>query len=363
MRTARIAIVGAGLSGMVAAFLLEQKGITDYVLVEARDVLGGRIVSVPVRGSGVDRVDLGPTWFWPTYQRQLDLLVRDLGLKRFEQFESGDMVVERSPHEAPMRMGGYVSSPTSMRLVGGMGSLIDALRSRLDSTRIITGQRVRRVRDAAPQLHLDSEDQSGCVTTWQVEHVLLATPPRLIEGIDFSPRLPPELSQKWRATATWMASHAKYVAVYERPFWREQGLSGEARSACGPLGEIHDASMPGGSSALFGFLGLPARARKGIPEDDLRSRCRAQLARLFGPHAATPQSEFLKDWAMYPYTATANDMDNATHHAEALATTAPSGPWSGRLTGIASEWSPQFPGYVAGAIEAASLGVKALFSQ
>jgi monoamine oxidase len=33
---------------------------------------------------------------------------------------------------------------------------------------------------------------------------------------------------------------------------------------------------------------------------------------------------------------------------------------SGRLRGIASEWSPQFSGYVAGAIEAASLGVQAL---
>jgi len=30
------------------------------------------------------------------------------------------------------------------------------------------------------------------------------------------------------------------------------------------------------------------------------------------------------------------------------------------LTGIASEWSPQFPGYLAGTIEAARLGVQPL---
>lgn len=42
------------------------------------------------------------------------------------------------------------------------------------------------------------------------------------------------------------------------------------------------------------------------------------------------------------------------------ATTAASGPWSGRVTGIASEWYPQFPDYVAGAIEAAGLVVESL---
>ncbi|MNJ79684.1 hypothetical protein D3C77_777800 [compost metagenome] len=41
---------------------------------------------------------------------------------------------------------------------------------------------------------------------------------------------------------------------------------------------------------------------------------------------------------------------------------ASSGPWHGRLIGIASEWSPQFSGYVAGAIESAELGLKALMS-
>ncbi len=38
-----------------------------------------------------------------------------------------------------------------------------------------------------------------------------------------------------------MAGHAKVVALYERPFWREQGLSGDAISHCGTLAEIHDA--------------------------------------------------------------------------------------------------------------------------
>lgn len=367
MQTARIAIVGAGLSGLYAAFLLEQQGIKDYVLLEARDSVGGRIAS----GSGqpmseaatgfekLDRVDLGPTWFWPGYQHQLGRLVHDLGLESFAQHETGDTVVERSPHEPPTRVRGTVNSPASMRLVGGMSALIDALHRRLDATRIHTGQAVRRIRSTQQHVELDSETSHRHTTTWRAEHVLLALPPRLLEqSIEFLPALPPGLARQWRATATWMAPHAKYVAIYDTPFWREQGLSGEARSARGPLGEIHDASMPGGSAALFGFFGVPAQVRQSVPEDELRAHCRAQFARLFGSQAATPKTEFIKDWALDPYTATAADMDGLSQHAEAPATTASSGPWSGLLTGIASEWSPQFPGYVAGAIEAASLGVE-----
>ncbi|MEP6963995.1 MAG: FAD-dependent oxidoreductase [Polaromonas sp.] len=386
MQIARIAIVGAGLSGLYAAFLLEQQGIKDYVLLEARDSLGGRIASAPAAGqltsdpseSGhpaagtatevidIDRVDLGPTWFWPGYQHQLGRLVNDLGLECFEQFEAGDTLVERSPNEPPMRMRGYVNSPAAMRLVGGMGTLIDALHRRLDATRIHTGQAVRRLRCTQHHVELDSEDVDGAqgnTTTWRAEHVLLALPPRLLENsIEFLPALPPALARQWRATATWMAPHAKYIAIYDTPFWREQGFSGEARSARGPLGEIHDASMPGGSAALFGFFGVPAHVRKSVPELDLRAHCRAQLARLFGSQAATPKAEFIKDWALDPYTATAADLESTGQHAQAPATTGSSGPWSGRLTGIASEWSPQFPGYVAGAVEAASLGVEGLLA-
>ncbi|WP_407670890.1 NAD(P)-binding protein [Paraburkholderia franconis] len=117
MSTAHIAIIGGGLSGLYAAFLLERHGLRDYVLLEARDTFGGRIESVPANGPMVagtgsvtedpHRFDLGPAWFWPALQPQLDRLVRDLGLERFEQHEAGDMMVERSPHERPARIRGH----------------------------------------------------------------------------------------------------------------------------------------------------------------------------------------------------------------------------------------------------------------
>lgn len=374
MRRAEIAIVGGGLGGLYAAWRLQQHGITDWQVIEARDTLGGRILSVPAFAQGAghdpravrttDRFDLGPSWFWPGYQQQLDHLVQQLGLERFEQHETGDMMVERSPHGSPVRMRGYVNSPPSMRLLGGMGSLIDALHQRLDRTRIATCQTVRRMRCTGDEVDLVSEDASGQATTWRVGQVLLAMPPRLVvERIAFTPALPATLAQTWQTTATWMAPHAKYIAVYERPFWREQGLSGEARSACGPLAEIHDASMPDGAAALFGFFSLPTNLRQGVTEELLRSHCRAQLARLFGLPAAHPTAELFKDWAVDPCTATAADGYSAGQHPEAPARGASTGAWAGRLVGIGSEWSPQFTGYVAGAVEAASLGLETVLAK
>ena len=306
VRNVRIAIVGAGLSGLYAAWLLERHGIHDYVLLEARDVPGGRIASVDGRGlsslytgGNPDRFDLGPTWFWPEYQRELHRLVEELGLERFAQFESGDTVVEGSATSPPMRVRGYVNSPTSMRLIGGMSALVDALCLGINPELIITGQAVRSLRSEQKHVELTSADSAGRILAWRAERVLLALPPRLAaQTIAFDPPLPATQAKQWSATATWMASQAKYIAVYDTPFWREQGFSGEGRSRCGPMIEIHDASMPGGSAALFGFIGVPANVRKTVDGDKMRALCRAQLARLFGTLAATPRVDVIRDWAV-----------------------------------------------------------------
>jgi len=360
MHDAHIAIVGGGLSGLYAAYRLEQQGWLDYVLLEAREVFGGRILSAGIDGKR--RHDLGPTWFWPELQPELARLVGELELACFPQHEAGDMVLERSRGEAPLRTRGYVNSPASMRLAGGIEALTDALRTRLAPSRLVAGQVIRGLRARDTHVELDCEHPSGTLTTWRAGHVLLAVPPRLLEhNVAFAPALPEALARQWRGTPTWMAPHAKYVALYDRPFWREAGLSGEARSAAGPLGEIHDASVPDGGGALFGFFGIAAQVRARVPEDQLRAHCRAQLARLFGPQAGRPAADFIKDWAADPYTAGAADLDGrAAHHAAAPDAVAGAGPWAGRFTAIGSEWSPRFPGYLAGAVDAVDAGLLAL---
>ena len=368
MKKTSVAIIGGGLSGLYAAYLLEKKGI-DYVLLEARPTLGGRIVTekLPKDNESIDSFDLGPSWFWPAYQQQLAQLIGELQLESIAQFEDGDMMVERSPNEPAVRTHGYKSSPPSMRLKGGMAALIEALYHQLDASRILTGQIVRQLNNTSEGIEIKvtnevkSEDASGQIMTWQAQHVLLALPPRLAaESIQFQPALPAALSAQWQQTATWMAPHAKYVAVYETPFWQKQGLSGAAKSSQGPMVEIHDASVRGGSGALFGFIGVPASARQSVSEEVLKVHCRAQLGRLFGAKAENPKIEYIKDWAQEPFTATAADISSDGQHASAPAYKATSGLWENCLTGIGSEWSMQFPGYLAGAIDAANKGVQEL---
>ena len=386
MQDVPIVIIGGGLSGLYAAFLLEQKGIA-YRLLEARDTLGGRIAVAKSSGmidaepvvfdkKAADNdhsnkisdnaesnnvFDLGPSWFWPDYQPQLSSLIESLNLLCFAQFEEGDMMVERAANQPPVRMQGYKSAPPSMRLVGGMAALIEALYARLDARCIMTNQKVRQLTKSDGHIEVQSEDSSRYMTTLRAQHVLLALPPRLVEGrITFQPALPQNLSTQWRETATWMAPHAKYVAVYESPFWRDNGLSGAARSAIGPLTEIHDASTLEGNGALFGFFGAPAQVRQSVSDDVLKEHCRAQLARLFGIQASTPIAEYLKDWAQDPLTAMPADISGDGQHAVAPPSKPKIGEWQDCLTGCGSEWSAQFSGYIAGAIDAATMAVQSL---
>lgn len=359
--TASVAIVGGGLAGLHAAGLLEQAGIGNVVLLESRQRIGGRLLSLPAEPSTTvrGRFDLGATWVWPGMQAELGRLLAELGLDTFEQPEAGDLLVERRGAGAPARTRGWRSEPASMRIKGGMGALVDAAARRLASTRLLTGHRMTRLACRATGIDIEAVDNQGRSLALQASQVLLALPPRLAATMmAFDPGLPEPLSRDWAGTATWMAPQAKYLAVYDKAFWRDAGLSGAARSELGPMVEIHDASALGGDVALFGFIGVPAEARARVSDETLRGHCRAQLVRLFGARAAAPKAEWLKDWAADPHTATAADQRAAHEHAAAPAATPQAGAWCHRLFGVASEWSPRFPGYVAGAIDAAERGVE-----
>lgn len=167
----------------------------------------------------------------------------------------------------------------------------------------------------------------------------------------FMPSLDPASAAQWHATGTWMAPHPKFFAFYDRPFWREAGLSGTAQSFASPLAEIHDATTASGQAALFGFVGVGADYRATGGEQALPEACTAQLVRLFGSEAGQPCSTLLKDWAVDALTATEADSSDGVHPTaagEAWVT----GRWRERLLLAGSEASAIEPGYIAGAVEA-----------
>jgi monoamine oxidase len=348
-----IVIVGGGLSGLTAARLLHAARM-PFVLLEARTRLGGRILSE-------DGFDLGPAWFWPDMQPGIARLVEELGLTAFPQYSEGDVLVEQAPNLAPARYPGFGQMASSFRIAGGTAALVAALARDLPQDRLWLGVTVTHVELRDGGVTLTLRDSAGKCETSEGRALLLALPPRLAEKtIAFTPALPPDVRARWRAMPTWMAPHAKFVAVYAKPFWRDNGLCGTAQSGVGPMVEIHDASaMPerDGGAALFGFVGVPADARRRVGETVLRQHCLAQLVRLFGQEAGEPIATYFKDWAVDKFTATA--ADNGEHPE---VTSAPwfDAAWSSRAVMAGSESAPAHPGYLEGALLAAEAAVAQL---
>lgn len=345
-----VVIVGAGLSGLYAAHLLTQANV-DFIVLEARERTGGRILSA-------ESFDLGPSWFWPDFQPRMTRLVEQLGLRTFAQPVDGDMLVERFKLEPPQRLAGYQSGNESMRIAGGTGALIEALATPLSVDQLRLGQRVVLAQQLGGGVRLLSENAQGQTTEFQCSQVILAMPPRIIaQTLCFEPPLNPTDQQRLINTPTWMAPHAKYVAVYDDAFWRDEGLSGMAQSTVGPLVEIHDASSETGRAALFGFVGIAAVSRRNLGDAELMQQCRAQLVRLFGPEAAMPSAEFIKDWAADELTATGADQVSGAHGTGATGLSGVQGVWSACLSLAGSEVAHEQAGYMEGALEAAQWAV------
>lgn len=130
-------VVGAGLSGLVAANLLERLGL-GVSLLEARERIGGRVFGVAAK-DGAHRFDLGPAWVWPELNPRTADWLSTLGLALFEQQGRGAGLVKLPSQAVRHHATGFVQQPPSMRLVGGTACLTDALRAQLVRTQVLTG--------------------------------------------------------------------------------------------------------------------------------------------------------------------------------------------------------------------------------
>ena len=83
-----VLVVGAGLSGLYAAQLLQQAGLSVTVL-EARDRVGGRVFSQNL--SDKITIDLGAQWISP-YQKRIFNLVQKYNLKTIVTHTKGDSI-------------------------------------------------------------------------------------------------------------------------------------------------------------------------------------------------------------------------------------------------------------------------------
>lgn len=358
-----VIIVGAGLSGLRAASLLHTKGV-ECVVLEARGRIGGRVMSETIGGTDLAKVDLGPTWFWPDYEPLITRLVKELGLQTFLQHTEGALLYEPSENTVPQRHvlpEGAVQR--SFRLHGGVESLIDAVYDTLPPGTVQLNAAVKAIRmDNSGDITVEADEQGG-KKEWKAEAVILAMPPRLVaQRLEFSPSLPEELLQSMRDMPTWMAGQAKAVAVYERPFWREDGLSGQVTSWAGPLQEIHDASPHKGEGALFGFFGMPPAVRRELGKDKVLGLVLEQLIRLFGEQAGSPISLLYKDWSDDPHTAVKEDAEPLMNFPE-YGPLGHAGVWERKILFAGTETAAESGGHLEGALQSAERAVSRLLDK
>ena len=342
-----VIIVGAGAAGLYAANILQQNG-REVTVLEARDRIGGRLLSPVVAGGSVD---LGATWFWENEAR-INAFITDAELPAFDQYIAGDMIFQPSPRGAQRMDGNQLSTPAG-RLSAGMASLTEALGDQLDPGTVKLATEVRSINPDHAGLSVESATER-----WSAEHVVLALPPALaIARIDFGGSLNGRIAALARATPVWMGATVKAVAVFEQPFWRDTGLAGAAYSYSGPMREIHDMSGPDGTpAALFGFCNLPTGSPPPSIEDVTR-----QFVELFGEAAANPTDVFVMDWRAEEFTSPP-EVESITNYQTYGHREFQSPNLGGRLHWASTETSTIAPGHIEGAFTAAQRAADAILS-
>jgi len=129
------------------------------------------------------------------------------------------------------------------------------------------------------------------------QRVIVAIPPTLAGRIQYDPPLPPLRDQLTQRMP--QGSLMKFEAIYDTPFWRAHGLSGQAVSENGPIKVTFDTSPADGSlGIMMGFIGgHEARFWENQPASDRRDAALQNLANYFGNEALNPRDVVEFNWA------------------------------------------------------------------
>ena len=230
------------------------------------------------------------------------------------------------------------------RLVEGMGALPARLAERLGD-RVVLEAPVRRVEQTGDGVLVHTDRGR-----WTGRHLIVAVPPHLCAAIDWHPLLPAAREQLHQRMG--MGSTTKVIATYDRPFWREAGLSGEVVCDSGPFSILYDNSPRDlRCGALVGFVvAKHARELQDVPDDTRDRRLLAALAGFFGPRAATPTQLLVTDWGRDPWSrgCPVGNAPPGLLHAAGPALRAP----VGRIHWAGTETARAQPGFMEGALEA-----------
>ena len=177
------------------------------------------------------------------------------------------------------------------RFAGGSGLIPERLAARLGDDVIRLGQPVLRMASAGGRVTTSTESAE-----FTSRRVIVSVPPGLAGRIAYEPALPAVRDQLTQRAP--MGSVIKCQVLYDEPFWRADGLSGQALGDGDGSRVVFDNSPPEGSPGmLLAFVeGDEARRLGRVSAAARREAVLGSLTRYFGRRAASPADYFELDW-------------------------------------------------------------------
>ena len=189
------------------------------------------------------------------------------------------------------------------RVVGGMQSVSIRIAEELGSENVFLDNPVR-------ELHWEDTAEGAPATVTAItdhlrvsaRHAILAVPPNLYSRIQYVPALPriQQIAHQHHSMGLVIKVHASY----DRPFWREQGLSGTGFGYYNVVQDIYDnTNHRDERGTLVGFI-VEHDAEKvwALPEDERRETILNSLAEYLGDEARNPLAFYLSDFGAEEWT-------------------------------------------------------------
>jgi monoamine oxidase len=178
------------------------------------------------------------------------------------------------------------------RFVGGSQRIPTLMAQQLGRENVLLEAPVRTIRRGDHGVTVEADG-----ATVRARRAIVAVAPTLGGRIAYDPPLPGYRDQLTQRMP--LGTVAKCMGIYDEPFWRGEGLSGQGTSDAGPVKLTFDNSPPDGSpGVLLGFLeGRRARELGRLEAGERRAAVIDCFARLFGPRAARPDGYVERLWA------------------------------------------------------------------
>jgi len=334
-------IVGAGLSGLTSAYQLEKAGETDFVLLESRNRVGGRIHTN-------DNIDLGATWFQTHHQNVLNLL-DELRISKFHQYATGKSVLVYSTMAPEHYFESDPNAPSAYRISGSSSAMIETLAKPLED-KIHLETIVSGISEIGNKLAVQTD--KGMFTA---EKVIVTIPPKIAMRIEFQPELSAVVMRAMDSTHTWMSNAIKVGLTFATPFWRDKGLSGTIIGQVGAVTELYDHSnVEDNTYALMGFVNEGLRD---YAPEQRKNRILEYLVKYLGnkikDYLSYEEKDWSQDWntsdeaikSVYMSPSYGNPVFGQTY-------------MNGRLLFSGAETSALYGGYMDGAIHSGIVAAK-----